>query len=297
MVTAVRVSAPAKVNLFLGVGPVRPDGFHEVVTVLHALELADEVLVEAAEELSLVCEPDVGVAPSDNLAWRAAQALARQVGREAAARITVRKRLPHGAGLGGGSSDAAGVIAGLARLWGISPQDPRCFAAAASVGSDVPFFLADGGCALMIGRGEVLERTLPALAGVPVVLVRPPVPVPTAAAYAAFDARPVAPGAPGAVIAALESGDRTALASSLANNLVAAASAVVPEVSDALAWVQQQDGVLGATVAGSGSAVFAICGSEQAAGDAARAAGDHGLWSAATCLSPKGASFDDKGCS
>jgi 4-diphosphocytidyl-2-C-methyl-D-erythritol kinase len=146
----VRVAAPAKVNLYLGVGPLMPDGYHAVDTVLHALELHDDVRVSAAPGFALSCHPDVGVPMADNLACRAAHALGEAFGRPVNAEVVLSKRIPHGAGLGGGSSDAAAVITGLARMWGVGPTDDRCVAAAATIGADVPFFLY-GGAALMTG--------------------------------------------------------------------------------------------------------------------------------------------------
>jgi len=109
---SVHVLAPAKVNLFLGVGGVRPDGYHTVDAVFHELDLADEVSLVAADELWVTCDPDVGVGIEDNLAAKAARAFGGLVGREPNVHITIRKHVPHGAGLGGGSSDAAAVIRG-----------------------------------------------------------------------------------------------------------------------------------------------------------------------------------------
>ncbi len=284
---AVRVQAPAKVNLFLGVGEVLADGYHEVTTVMHAIDLRDEVVLRTAGVLSLVCIPDVGVPAERNLAWRAAQALGAEFGREPRVEITLTKRTPHGAGLGGGSSDAAAVIAGLARLWGADRDDERCVRAARAIGADVAFFLGESGCALMTGRGDVLDRELLGL-DAPMLVVRPLKPVPTAAAYAAFDADPVEPGAPGEVLAALEARDATAVASALSNNLEKAALSVVPAIADALAYVQELPGVLGAAVSGSGSAVFAICDSSHAAEKGAELARSRGWWGQATRLRPSG---------
>lgn len=279
-----RVSAPAKVNLFLGVGALRPDGFHDVTTVMHALELCDVVELVPAAALTLTCEPDLGIPTEENLAYCAAVAIAREFEREPAVALRVSKRIPHGAGLGGGSSDAAAVIAGMASLWGADPADPRCLRAAAQLGADVPFFLASSGTALMSGRGDVLDRVLGGLDGAPVALVRPPAPVPTARAYAAFDADPQAPGTPEAVLAALAAHDVGALGAALANNLERAASVVVPAVGEALAMAAAMPGVAGAAVAGSGSAVFALCDTVDAARSVAAAAVERGWWGEVTAL-------------
>lgn len=284
-----RVIAPAKVNLFLGVGARNSDGYHALDAVFHALELHDDVAITGSHEpgIALTCIPELECPVEKNLAVVAALAYATVAGRPLAHSIEMVKRIPHGAGLGGGSSDAAAVITGLAHGWGSEKHEPECIAAAQSVGADVPFFL-HGGAALMSGRGDVLARRLPAL-DTPVVLVRPPLPVSTAEAYRAFDAAPVPAGDPAGVLAALESGDSAALGRSLDNNFETISSAIVPEVGEALAWLRARDGMLGATVAGSGSAVFGLVVCEQAASDIAAAARDAGWWSVATRLASEGA--------
>lgn len=285
--SVVSVVAPAKINLFLGVGTPRRDGYHDVTTVMHALELCDDITLAPSAKLSLVCEPQLDVPPQDNLAFRAAEAMGQQFSRVPAFDIVLRKRIPHGAGLGGGSSDAAAIIAALVRLWGIDSADPGIARVAASLGADVPFFLLGSGCALMGDRGDQVERELPAAAA-PVVLVRPHRAVPTSAAYAAFDAAPEPSGDPAEVIRALESGDLIALAGAVANNLEAASGAVVPEVAAALGMVRSATGVLGAAVAGSGSACFGICASDEDATRIATEAAAAGYWSAATRLRAAG---------
>ncbi|HET6350564.1 MAG TPA: 4-(cytidine 5'-diphospho)-2-C-methyl-D-erythritol kinase [Coriobacteriia bacterium] len=282
MSDSVHVLAPAKVNLFLGVGGVRPDGYHTVDAVFHELDLADELSLAAADGLSVTCVPDVGVGVEDNLAAKAAREFGRLVGREPSVHIAIRKHVPHGAGLGGGSSDAAAVIRGLARMWGIDIFDERCWTAARSVGADVAFFLV-GGAALMTERGDHLVRILPA-SNAHAVLVRPPEPVSTAAAYRAFDAAPEPAGDASGVVHALETGDSAALGTALANNFEPISTALVPSVGDALEWVATQDEVLGSVMAGSGSAVFAITGSEQISERVAAAARARGWWGMPTRL-------------
>ncbi len=283
-----RVSAPAKVNLHLAVGARRADGYHALTGVFHALALHDEIEIRESGSLELTCATELGVLPHQNLAYRAAVAIGHALGREPRVSIVLTKRIPHGAGLGGGSSDAAAVIAGLATMWGIDPRDERCIAVARSLGADVAFFLVPGGAALMTGRGDVVERELPAAEGTPLVLVRPPRSVSTAAAYAAFDRDPMAVSPPDAVIAALESGGAAALGAAVFNNLAAASISVVSEVADALAWVRTSEGVTGAAVSGSGSAVFAVCESAAAARMTAERARERGWWSLATALGGSG---------
>lgn len=282
----VRVLAPAKVNLFLGVGGVRLDGYHTVSTVLHTLQLADELALTPASSLSLTCTPDVGVPAQGNLAWRAAHALGIAFGRTPEVAIELRKVIPHGAGLGGGSSDAAAVIAGLATVWDEDPLDPRCLAVARSLGADVPFFLL-GGAALMSGRGDVFERHLPTL-DAPVVVVKPDASVSTAAAYRAFDAAPVPSGSSDGVVEALRAADATKLGAAMDNNLAAVATNLVPEVGNVVAQLQASEGVLGACVAGSGSAVFAICDDDADVESMAERARERGWWAVATRLGDSG---------
>ena len=282
-----KLSAPAKLNLYLAVGTTRPDGYHAVTTVLLALDLGDEVTVEPAEALSLVCEPPVGVTDELNLAWKAAVAMGEAFGRPADFAIHITKNVPAGAGLGGGSADAAAVIAAVASTWGVSADDPRLDAVASSLGADVLFPL-HGGCALYGGRGEVLERSLP-LTGACFAIACGDAPVSTAAAYSTLDRLGcgTAPG-PGAIQAALESGDPAALGSALYNNMTPAALELVPAIGDALADMGSALGCLGAALCGSGSAVFGVFAGPSEAVAAAAAARERGLWAAVARPSPGG---------
>mgnify|MGYP001055282460 CR=1 FL=1 len=276
-----RIHAPAKVNLYLAVGPVRPDGYHPVDTVLHALEFGDEVTVGPSERLRFSCVPDLGLADDDNLAYKAVLAMAGHFDREPLVSVTVRKRVPAGAGLGGASSDAAAVIVGLATLWGVSERGEDLHSIARSLGADVPFFL-DGGAARFTGRGDVFLRRLPAL-DVPVVLVRPAEPVATAEAYRAFDDMPHEAAPPVEPLErALVEGDTQRVAALLFNAMTPSSARLVPSVGHALDLVRSHPGVLGAAMAGSGSAVFGICDVSGSAEACAAHAAEAGYWSAAT---------------
>jgi 4-diphosphocytidyl-2-C-methyl-D-erythritol kinase len=274
----IELIAPAKLNLFLVVGAVRPDGYHSVTTVLTALDAGDAVSVSPADSLTVVCEPDVGVPQTENLAWRAAVAMGEAFGRRPDVSVRIEKRIPAGAGLGGGSSDAAAVIAALAADWQVDRADPRLETVARSLGADVPFFLR-GGCGVYAGRGDTLRRTLPAAVG-HFAIISPGVPVSTAAAYAAFDALETGPRpAPSAVSDAVCFRDPVALGAALFNNMTAASVGLVPVVGDALAFMKAAEGCLGAAMAGSGSAVFGIFADEAHAGAAAAEASERGWWS------------------
>ncbi|MCY3783777.1 MAG: 4-(cytidine 5'-diphospho)-2-C-methyl-D-erythritol kinase [Chloroflexi bacterium] len=174
-------AAPAKINLGLQVTGRRPDGFHELVTVMQTLELADEVSVETAPTVSgRPSLPDL--AAEDDLALRAAHLLRRTLGVASGAHVSVEKRIPAAAGLGGGSSDAAAVLAALNQLWEVGVDRERLSQIAAELGSDVPF-LVRGGTALATGRGEHLRDLTPAPLR-HVVLVRPNAPLATVDVYA-----------------------------------------------------------------------------------------------------------------
>lgn len=291
MHSRMRIEAPAKVNLCLSVGGVRPDGYHAVETVLHCLTLTDTLTISPAEKLSVACRPSVGVPEERNLAYRAASAFCSRLEIDCPVSIEIDKRIPHGAGLGGGSSDAAAVIASLAHVHGIERTDPRCLELAGLLGADVAFFL-HGAAARMTGRGEKLIRTLSPLMA-PVALVKPAPPVPTGGAYAAFDSDPQPPCDCDPVVDALSSGDAAALASAISNNLEVASSTVVPDVAVALAWVRAQEGVRGALLAGSGSAVFAMTEDASAAERIAALAGERGWWGLASALGTDGIGIAD----
>lgn len=156
-----RLRAPAKINWSLEVLGRRPDGYHEVRTVLQTIDLCDMVTLETAPGLELRVE---GAAreladadPRANLAWRAAERLLQRTGARAGARILIEKRIPIAGGLGGGSSDAAAVLRGANRLWDLRQPLDALLEIATTVGSDVPFFLL-GGAALASGRGDVVQR-------------------------------------------------------------------------------------------------------------------------------------------
>ena len=281
--------APAKVNLYLQVGDVRPDGYHEVTTVLQALDdrVADTLEIELAQSLSVVCTPDIGVPAETNLVTRALRALAREVGRAPLLSVVVNKRIPDGAGLGGGSSDAAAALVGACSLWSLDPSAPQVARIARSLGADVPFFL-NGGTALYLERGDVLARQLPT-PQLHLVVVNPGVPTATAEVYQAYD-RLERPEGPGLQVAldAFAAGGVGFVAEGLFNGLSAAAQTVSPRIAHVLATLASTDGVRGVLLSGSGSSVVGICDDAMGAqGVAAQIAG-HGWWARATASSDRG---------
>lgn len=159
---SVTVRVPGKVNLYLGVGDVRDDGYHELTTIFHAVSLFDEITVRNADGLSVAATGEGSeVLPVDrgNLAWQAAELLAEHVGRAPDVSIAIEKSIPVAGGMAGGSADAAGVLVAVNALWELGVPRRDLHALAAELGSDVPFAL-HGGTALGTGRGEQLATVL-----------------------------------------------------------------------------------------------------------------------------------------
>ena len=162
--------AYAKINLSLEVIGRRDDGYHEVATILQTVDLADTITLRPADGLTVTCN-DATLSGEANIVWDAAVALAKYVGVSPDAHITIEKRIPVAAGLGGGSADAAAALRGLNVLLGLKLPDEEMVSVAASLGSDVPFLLT-GGAALGTGRGDQLEQ-LPAVETTRLLLVAP----------------------------------------------------------------------------------------------------------------------------
>ncbi len=182
-----RLRCPAKVNLTLRIFGGRSDGYHELDTVFQSIELWDEICAEESDDLTLTCDdPDLAT-DETNLVLRAARRLRLAfpaVAAPAGARIRLRKRIPTGGGLGGGSSDAAGTLVILAKLWELHPPRAVLEELARELGSDVAFFLT-GGTARGTGRGERIEP-LPFLGAWPLLLGVPPFGLSTADVYRAY---------------------------------------------------------------------------------------------------------------
>ena len=298
----VKAIAPAKVNLVLAVGPKQADGYHDVLTVMHALNLHDVVYVRRLPTESRMLDSASGDRPYDplrieltmlargdikapeipaeqNTAYKAVKALARLLGRAAHETIEIRieKNIPDQAGLAGGSSDAAAALCAAAHLWGLDENDPHIAQAAKQVGTDVAFFLY-GGCALLEGRGATFVRALePSKASV--ALVRPDAGVSTAEAYRAFDAAPEF-----ASDHLIRTARSVAHADSvpLFNNLAEPAERLLGQLAQIRKWLIEQPGVRDALLCGSGSATFAVCDDFATATSIVTHARQQGLWARAT---------------
>ena len=317
---AIKIITPAKVNLTLAVGPKGDDGFHPVSTVMHALSLHDTLYLRqvAGQEADILREraaqddqPDyaqdggivayvepvgvVSVAAPDipaekNLVFKAAVQLARELGiDEAVLSIRLEKTIPEQAGLGGGSSDAAATLVGLAHVWGFDADDPRLQTVAANLGADVAFFLR-GGCSLQEGRGERFIRDLEPRKG-SVVLVKPEEGLSTKAVYEAYDALP--DGAAWLARNELAACDRS-IDIALMNDLQEPAFQLAPQLADIRAWALAQPGATDAVLCGSGTATAVLCTDFNAACTIAAAAKAKGWWSRTTGFSTLRASVMPK---
>jgi 4-diphosphocytidyl-2-C-methyl-D-erythritol kinase len=259
-VTALEMRAYAKLNVFLRVLGRRDDGYHDIETLLLPISLADHIRVESADGLTLSIDgpategiPDGG----ENLALRAGRALAAMAGDggRPGAHISIEKRIPVAAGLGGGSADAAASLLLIDELWGTGMGRDGLMRLAAEIGSDVPALLL-GEPAYVRGRGEIVE---PVLAQTTTWVVKPfAFGVSSRAAYASWDEAAATGPDPGALIAAAESGNDVLLGSALFNDLQGPVAAHHPEIGETiLSFVDA--GAHGAVMSGSGPTVVALC--------------------------------------
>ncbi|NAZ37646.1 4-(cytidine 5'-diphospho)-2-C-methyl-D-erythritol kinase [Rubellimicrobium sp. CFH 75288] len=283
--------APAKINLALHVLGRRPDGFHDLDSLVAFAELGDLVTATAARTITLsVTGPFAQGVPTDgsNSVLRAAEALARArgvSGRGAAIRLV--KTLPHAAGLGSASSDAAAAVRVLAHLWGVDPfgpDDPE----AAALGSDVPACLAAPATLRLRGRGERIE-VLPPLPRCGLVLVNPGCALPTGSVFAALEPRERTPLPALPALAGAE--DLAGWMMSARNDLQAPAEALAPPVAEALALLRRAPGILAACMSGSGATCIGLAADMGAARRAARTIqlARQGWWVAPAPLLSEGA--------
>lgn len=286
-----KVLAPAKVNLHLAIGERRPDGYHAVATVMHALTLHDALYLRPSPHAPtcrmVAGDPSIelpDLAAADNIAVRAVAQLADELGLDPAARaldIRIEKNIPAQAGLGGGSSDAAAALVGAAHLWNVPADDPRIEQVARRIGADVAFFLR-GGCAYLEGAGdEFVHALVPSRQAL--ALVKPAGGVSTAEAYRRFDEHPAYASAD---LAARVSAADQAADVALYNNLAPASEALMPELAEVRAWLDAQPQTQGVLLCGSGATTFALCDDFAAATVVATEARKRGWWSRATSLAP-----------
>lgn len=251
---AVEVIAPAKLNLTLDITGLAENGYHEVDMVMHAVDLFDKITIRKSDAISLTCTNLALPTGNENLAVRAALAFFAFSGVQPGCAIHIEKRIPVGAGMAGGSADAAGVLVGLNELFetGFSPE--QLAAIGAPLGADVPFAVL-GGCARLTGIGTEYAA-LPQLKDAFFTVCMPPAVALTQAVYAQYDATgsSVRPDNT-AAINALNSGDTPALAKAMANALQEANGGKhTRPVCDILL----KSGALAAQMTGSGAALFGL---------------------------------------
>ena len=263
------VTAPAKINLHLRIVGLRSDGYHELRTLFQSIDLADEVSAESAPDgvLELRVEPQGRVTSGeDNLVLRAASLLRKRNRAAGGARIRLDKRIPVGAGLGGGSADAAAALVLLDDLWHLGLGMEVLTKIACELGSDVPFFL-HGGLAHAVGRGEVVED-LPDLRPHGVLVVMPQIEVVTAEVFGAVAPR-LTWEPQEATVDAFVAGESGLPWGDLRNDLQPVVVNRWPEVARVLEVLRDMQ-PLHAAVTGSGAAVFAIFPDAEVARIAAR---------------------------
>ncbi|WP_439575853.1 4-(cytidine 5'-diphospho)-2-C-methyl-D-erythritol kinase [Phreatobacter sp.] len=275
--------APAKVNLTLAARRRRPDGYHDLESLVMFAATGDDLtFVPGGESFHLTVSgrtADAAGLPDDNLVLRAASHLAALVRGLPRGRFRLTKRLPVAAGLGGGSSDAAAALRLLARASGLAPDDPRLVEAARLTGADVPVCLA---CRSRMMRGTGAELgPVPGLPFLPAVLVNPGVAVSTPDVFRRLGLAPgeERPGDPAAAVETMDWPDRRSaqraalvqLASTSRNDLEVPAQAIAPGVGEALALLSRTDGCRLARMSGSGATIFGLFDSGRAAAAAASA--------------------------
>lgn len=270
-----RIEARAKINWTLDIVGNRADGYHLLEMLMQPVTLSDEVELEKAGTVSLRLPGEKSLSADErNLAWRAASALKQATGYPGGASIVLRKRIPMGAGLGGGSADAAAVLFGLNQLWETGLSQPELERLGLSLGADVPFCLR-GHLAMVGGVGEEISP-LPHSPSVPLVIVQPCEGLSTGEVFRAYHAAARVDRPNNAEAAeALLSGDWPRLARSMGNALQGVSRAMRPEIGTAIDALYAA-GARCAAMSGSGSAVFGAFETAGAADSAAAAL--HARW-------------------
>jgi 4-diphosphocytidyl-2-C-methyl-D-erythritol kinase len=284
----VRVRVPAKINLHLGVGPLRPDGYHELHTVYHAISIHDEVTARAGDSLTLTMQGEgVGELELDdrNLVIRAARALAASAKVEPKARLHLRKQIPLAAGLAGGSADAAATLVACDALWGTGYSRADLATIAETLGSDVPFLLF-GGTALGTGRGETVSPVLARATKWHWVVAFSDGGLSTPDVYRELDRLRSAGKAPGPIgstdelLAALRQRDPAVLGAATGNDLQAAAVSLMPSLEGVL-QAGRDAGAHACFVSGSGPTCVFLADDEDHATELASGLREGGLCRAA----------------
>lgn len=283
------LKARAKINLTLDVLSKRPDGYHEVEMIMQTIDLADSVIFQEAREGVLVTTDHPLLAAGEaNIAYKAARLMMEKFSISKGIKIHIAKKIPVAAGLAGGSTDAAAVLLGLNRIWGLGLSLEELTELGAQIGSDVPFCVI-GGTALAKGRGEILT-SLPVVPEMWLVLVKPDLEVSTAEVYKNFNPAKVErrPDTQAAV-KAIYDGDMEKLLNNLVNVLESVTLSMYPEV-ERVKKAMAAEGISSVLMSGSGPTVFGIAASRAAAEQQAQALGQRlpGMFITVTKTSPAG---------
>ncbi|MEE3716217.1 4-(cytidine 5'-diphospho)-2-C-methyl-D-erythritol kinase [Tumidithrix elongata RA019] len=268
MTSSISLKSAAKINLYLEITGNRPDGYHELVMVLQTIDLCDRLDLRtiSSDAIHISCDNDRVPTDETNLAFKAARLMQQNYPGLGGVEIAIAKQVPMGAGLAGGSGNAAAVLVGLDRLWDLGLTQSELCDLAAQLGSDIPFCVA-GGTALAIGRGEVLSP-LPDLQNLALAICKPrDLSISTVWAYQTFRSQGLLATSPVreqhnssqmlAAIAARDETTPTRVGRLLYNDLERVVLPAHPRIATLKAFLQQQE-CLGVLMSGSGSTVFAI---------------------------------------
>ena len=258
MSDAFEIAAPAKTNLWLKVLGKRDDGFHEIDTRMVALSLNDQLRLKWREDSEVVLRCSDASLPTgeENLCVKAVRALEQKLGKTLAVSIDLKKAIPSGAGLGGGSSDAAAVLRALNEMGEFALSDEELAAVGATIGSDIPFFVYGQTCDCR-GRGEVVEPVKDSVPSLAVMLIKPEFGISAAWAYQRF----------------LESAEyedfayksQASIVGEMVNHLERPVFEKFPVLGLMKNWLLKQEGVDGALLSGSGSTMLAVLEEQEAA--------------------------------
>lgn len=252
---AFEIEAPGKTNLWLRVKGKREDGFHEIETRMVALTVADRLRLRWREDESVVlkCSDDSLPMGEENLVVKAVRALEKRLGKTLAVSIELEKHLPSGAGLGGGSSDAAAVLLALNEMGRFELPEDELASVGAEVGSDVPFFIYQRPCDVR-GRGEVVTPVSESVPTLNLLLIKPAFGISAAWAYQKWGQSGEYEG--------FEYGAQETIAGSLVNDLERPVFEKFPVLGEMKRWLRSQDGIEAALLSGSGSTMFAVLSDE-----------------------------------
>ncbi len=269
--------APAKINWFLKVIGKRDDGYHNIISLMQCISLYDNLMFDHSDTIEVVSDSDIPL--DDNLVYKAASLLKQYTSYKKGTKIVLQKNIPIGAGLGGGSSDAAYTLSGLNTLWGLSLNNRELSSIGAEIGSDVPFFL-NGPFALVEGRGEKVTP-FKINSSIVLLLVKPTFSVSTAWAYTSFDKLNINGLTKKTVdiklfCQAFEKQDFASLSTKLNNDLEKVVIERYPVVREIKYRLLERGAVISA-ISGSGPAVFGVFKSKEIASSVAKEIGSIGL--------------------